>query len=76
MPVFSNIVEVLDFPIVAIPQHTSFENVPDFSWIVLSILVSPEIINIGFGNHGHVQISPNHEHEGFSGSPKMKSKSY
>ena len=29
--------------------------------------MSPNINNIGFGAHGHVPKSENHEHEGFDG---------
>ena len=38
--------------------------------------MSPKINTIGFGSHGHVQKSETHEHDGFSVSPIMKSKSY
>ena len=38
--------------------------------------MSPEFKIIGLGSHGHVQKSENHEHEGLSGFPKVKSKSY
>ena len=41
------------------------ETISDFSWIVWGVLVSPKINNIGFGSHGHVQKSRNHENEGF-----------
>ena len=47
-----------------------------FSWIVLNVLVSPKINNIGFGVHGHVRKSRNHENEEFDGSHISKSKSY
>ena len=36
--------------------------------------LSSEFKVIGFGSHGHVQKSENHENEGFSGSPKMNPK--
>ena len=36
----------------------------------------PKINDIGFGSHGHVRKSPNHENEGIPVSPIMKSKSY
>ena len=32
--------------------------------------MSPEIDDIGFGSHGHVEKSENHENEGFPGFPK------
>ena len=38
--------------------------------------MSPKLKIIGFGSHGHVRKSENHENEGFSGFPKVKSKSY
>ena len=33
--------------------------------IVLSVLVSPKINNVGVGGSGHVQKSQNHENKGF-----------
>ena len=34
-------------------------------------------LNIGgFGSRGHAREFPNHEHDGCSASPRMKSKSY
>ena len=41
-----------------------------------TLFLFPKINHIGFGTHGHVQISKNHENEGFPASPIMKSKSY
>ena len=41
---------------------------------MLSVLVSPEIDNIGFGSHGHVRKSENHANDGFLGSPQKKLK--
>ena len=38
--------------------------------------MSPKIKIIGFGSHGHVRKSPNHESDRYSGSPIMESKSY
>ena len=38
--------------------------------------MSPKINKIGFGSHGHVRKSENHENDGFSGSPKRKLKRY
>ena len=38
--------------------------------------MSSKISHIGFGSHGHVPKFENHEREGFSSSPIMKSKSY
>ena len=46
----------------------------DLSWIFRGILGSPKIEIIGFGSYGHVQKSRNHENEGFSVSPRSKSK--
>ena len=40
----------------------SKHNIPKMVWIN----------DIGFGSHGHVRKSPNHEHEGFANSPRMK----
>ena len=37
----------------------------DFSWIHLSVLVSPNVKIVGFGSHGHVPKSENHEMMGF-----------
>ena len=48
----------------------------DFSWIMLNVLVSPEINDIGFEAQGHVQKPRHHRNEGFSASPIIKSKSY
>ena len=47
-----------------------------FSWIILSVLVSPKINHIGFGAQGHVRKSRNHEHEGFHDFSIVKRKSY
>ena len=53
-----------------------FGNELDFSWTILSVLVSPEIkINV-FGAQGHVRKVRNHRNEGFEGSHISKSKSY
>ena len=38
--------------------------------------MSPQIKIIGFGSHGHVQKSRNHEDDGFSVFPIMKAKQY
>ena len=40
----------------------------DFSWVIVSVLLSPKINNIGFGAHGHVGASRNHENERFESS--------
>ena len=51
------------------------EMVWHFSGIILSVLVSPKLEIIGFGSHGHVRKSEDHEDEGFSGFTKMNPKS-
>ena len=47
----------------------------DFLWIILRALLSPKIKRIGFGRHGYVRKSRNHENYEFSVFPIMKSKS-
>ena len=40
-------------------------------WVQIS-----KLQKTGVGSHGHVRKSENHENDGFSGFPKVKSKSY
>ena len=47
----------------------------EFSWIILSVPVSPKTTSIGFGAQGHVQKSRNHRNDGFEGSHITKSES-
>ena len=62
------IFKMFDFPKTRFPKIV-------FSEMVRLFLVSSKIKMVGFGSHGHVRKSPNHENNGFSGSPIMKSKS-
>ena len=72
--ILSNIFDFLDPGIL---QHhivqTGFWNLSN---ILVHNLVCPKLNTLCFGNHGHVQKSDNHEHDDFSGFPKVKSKSH
>ena len=48
----------------------------DSSWISWGVLVSPKIINVGLGAHGHFRKSRNHRNDGFEGLDIIKLKSY
>ena len=76
-PRFSHISQLSDFRHFGISEkNNSGKGFGICSWIIWSILVFPRIAIIGFGNHGHVRKSRNHEDEGFSVSPIIKSTSY
>ena len=62
--------------ILRLPENIFVEIDSVFSRVIWSLLVSPKRNHIGFGSRGHVQKSEHHENDGFSGFPKMKSKSY
>ena len=44
------------------------------SWILLNRFVVQKLAIIGFGSHGHVWKSENHEHDDFQGLPEVRSK--
>ena len=52
------------------------EKTSGFPWIIWKSLVSPKFKIIGGVIHGRVPKSENHENEGCSGFPKVKSTSY
>ena len=74
--IFSNMFKHCEFPHFTISQNIFFEIGSGGSCIVCSHLLSPKIKVIGFGSHGRVKKCENHEHDGFSVVPKVKSKSY
>ena len=59
-----------------ISNNNMFQNDAVLLEIFWSNLVDPKLKIIGFGGHGHVQKSENHEDEGFVAFPNVKSKSY
>ena len=64
------------FEIVRFPKNMMLLNELGFSWIIWRVPGFPKINNIRFGSHGHVRKARNHENDGFSVSPIVKSKSY
>ena len=73
---FSELANIFDFRNNEVSRRTLFEHASTFSYIISSILVSPKKTHIGIGAHGHVRKPGNHEHDWFSGFPKMKSNKY
>ena len=63
-PVFSIKIRMPGLQKIRFPNIICLKTIRDVSWIIWSILVSPKMNNIGFGSHGHVRKSPNHENEG------------
>ena len=59
-----------------ISQNDIFKNIDLFVRVKWGILVSAKMNHIGFGSNGNVRKCRNHEHDGFSGSPIMKTTNY